>query len=56
MILVLEAIDSSLIPDLFSVATAFPIAGAAMLLHLPRGPEHKGPLLAAYYLVGRLQA
>ncbi|KAL8283386.1 hypothetical protein RQP46_005796 [Phenoliferia psychrophenolica] len=36
------------------VATAFPIAGAAMLLHLPRGPQHKGPLLAAYYLVSVL--
>ncbi|KAJ7282799.1 MFS general substrate transporter [Mycena rebaudengoi] len=28
-----------------------PIAGAAALLHLPRGPSHKGPLLAAYYIV-----
>ncbi|KAM0749084.1 MFS general substrate transporter [Meredithblackwellia eburnea MCA 4105] len=36
------------------IATFFPIAGAAMLLHLPRGPSHKGPLLAAYYLVSVL--
>lgn len=32
----------------------FPITGAALLLNLPRGPEHKGPLLAAYYLVSIL--
>ncbi|KAJ7497757.1 MFS general substrate transporter [Mycena latifolia] len=28
-----------------------PIAGAAALLNLPRGPAHKGPLLGAYYIV-----
>jgi hypothetical protein len=28
-----------------------PIAGCAMLLHLPRDASAKGPLLVAYYLV-----
>ncbi|KIW18933.1 hypothetical protein PV08_03222 [Exophiala spinifera] len=28
-----------------------PIAGCVMLLHLPRGPSEKGPLLVAYYLI-----
>lgn len=28
-----------------------PIIGCLMLLFLPRGPNHKGPLLAAYYLI-----
>lgn len=28
-----------------------PIAGAAMLLHLPRSASHKGALLTAYYLI-----
>lgn len=27
------------------------IAGCVMLLHLPRGAAHRGPLLAAYYLI-----
>ncbi|RMZ77795.1 hypothetical protein DV737_g4219, partial [Chaetothyriales sp. CBS 132003] len=28
-----------------------PIAGCVMLLVLPRGPSHRGPLLAAFYLI-----
>ncbi|TDL29098.1 MFS transporter [Rickenella mellea] len=28
-----------------------PIAGAAALLHIPRGPTHRGGLLAAYYII-----
>lgn len=28
-----------------------PIAGCVMLLVLPRGPTHKGPLLGAYYII-----
>lgn len=28
-----------------------PIAGCVMLLYLPRGASHRGPLLAAYYLI-----
>lgn len=34
------------------VALCLPaVAGCVMLLHLPRGAAHRGPLLAAYYLI-----